>query len=141
MALLTTTTMTSAGLTPATVAASAGGDTIAPANGSDDRTFLYVNNGSASSITVTVADPCTLRPATFPAPFSISSLRIPSFLYKDFSASARLPISFSETRKSPSGLPPTDKSHPLPTMITGTFARQYLQFPTTAAAQPQQHHQ
>lgn len=57
MALLTTTTMTSAGLTPATVAASAGGDTIAPANGSDDRTFLYVNNGSASSITVTVADP------------------------------------------------------------------------------------
>lgn len=57
MAALSISTMTSAGLTPATVAASAGGDTIAPPNGSDDRTFLFVNNGSASAITVTVADP------------------------------------------------------------------------------------
>lgn len=57
MALLTTTSMTSAGLTPSTVAASAGGDTIAPASLADDRTFLYVNNGSGASITVTVADP------------------------------------------------------------------------------------
>lgn len=57
MALLPTQSITSAGLTPATVAASVGGDTVAPANLSDDRTFLYVNNGSGASITVTVADP------------------------------------------------------------------------------------
>lgn len=57
MALLTTQTIAATGLTPATTAASVGGDTVAPASLADDRTFLYVNNGSASSITVTVADP------------------------------------------------------------------------------------
>ncbi|NUP49009.1 MAG: hypothetical protein HOW97_17140 [Catenulispora sp.] len=57
MALLSNQTIAATGLTPATVAASVGGDTIAPASLSDDRCFLYVNNGSASSITVTVADP------------------------------------------------------------------------------------
>lgn len=57
MALLSTQTIAATGLTPATTAASGGGDTIAPASLSDDRTFLYVNNGSGASITVTVADP------------------------------------------------------------------------------------
>jgi hypothetical protein len=57
MALLTNQSITSAGLTPTTVAASSGGDTIAPASTSDDRTMLYVNNASGSAITVTVADP------------------------------------------------------------------------------------
>lgn len=57
MALLPNQTITAAGLTPTTVAASAGGDTIAPASSADDRTMLYVNNGSGASITVTVADP------------------------------------------------------------------------------------
>lgn len=57
MALLVTQTITSAGLTPTTVAATGGGDTIAPASGVDDRTFLYVLNGAGASITVTIADP------------------------------------------------------------------------------------
>lgn len=57
MALLATQSITSAGLTPTTTAASVGGDTVAPVSLSDDRTILYVNNGSASAITVTIADP------------------------------------------------------------------------------------
>lgn len=59
MALLVTQSITSAGLTPTTVAATGGGDTIAPASPVDDRTFLYVNNGGGSPITVTIADPGT----------------------------------------------------------------------------------
>lgn len=58
MALLATQSITSAGLTPTTVAATGGGDTIAVTPG-DDRTFLYVNNGGGSPINVTVADPGT----------------------------------------------------------------------------------
>lgn len=57
MALLTTQSIVAAGLTPATVAASGGGDTIAPASLDDSRTMLYVTNGGGSPITVTVADP------------------------------------------------------------------------------------
>lgn len=57
MALLTTQSITAAGLTPTTVAAAGGGDTIAPASTQDDRTFLYVLNGGGSPITVTIADP------------------------------------------------------------------------------------
>lgn len=57
MALLATQSITSAGLTPTTTAAAGGGDTIAPTGPDDSRTFLYVNNGGGSSITVTVADP------------------------------------------------------------------------------------
>lgn len=57
MALLPTQQITSAGLTLATTAASAGGDTLAPASLADDRTLLYVDNGGASAVTVTVADP------------------------------------------------------------------------------------
>lgn len=57
MALLPTQSITSAGLTPTTTAASGGGDTVAPASVADDRTMLYVLNGGGSPITVTVADP------------------------------------------------------------------------------------
>jgi hypothetical protein len=57
MALLALQSITSAGLTPTTVAATVGGDTIQPASAADDRCTLYVNNGSGAPITVTVADP------------------------------------------------------------------------------------
>lgn len=57
MALLTLQSIISAGLTPTTVAATSGGDTIAPASSADDRTALYVSNGGGSPITVTIADP------------------------------------------------------------------------------------
>jgi len=57
MALLTLQTMTAAGLAPTTVAASGGGDTVALASATDDRSFLQVTNGGASSITVTITDP------------------------------------------------------------------------------------
>lgn len=57
MALLAVQSMTAAGLTPATVSAAGGGDTVALASSTDDRTFLFVNNGGGSPITVTVADP------------------------------------------------------------------------------------
>lgn len=57
MALLATQSITSAGLTPTTAAASVGGDTVQPASLADDRVTLYVNNASGSPITVTIADP------------------------------------------------------------------------------------
>lgn len=59
MALLTLQTMTAAGLAPTTVSAAAGGDTVALASATDDRSFLQVTNGSGSPITVTLADPGT----------------------------------------------------------------------------------
>lgn len=57
MALLTLYTMTAAGLVPTTVSATGGGDTVALASATDDRSFLQVTNGSGSPITVTLADP------------------------------------------------------------------------------------
>jgi hypothetical protein len=57
MALLTLQTMTATGLVPATVSAAVGGDTVALASATDDRSFLEVINGSASPIMVTLADP------------------------------------------------------------------------------------
>jgi hypothetical protein len=57
MALLTLQSMTSAGLAPTMVAATGGGDTVALASATDDRSFLQVTNGGGSPITVTLADP------------------------------------------------------------------------------------
>lgn len=57
MALLTLQSLTSAGLTPTTVAATGGGDTVALASASDDRSFLQVTNGAGTSMTVSIADP------------------------------------------------------------------------------------
>lgn len=57
MAALTLQTMTAAGLAPTTTAAGGSGDTVALASATDDRTFLQVTNGGASSITVTITDP------------------------------------------------------------------------------------
>ncbi len=56
MAALTIQTMTASGLAPTTVSAAGGGDTVAVSSG-DDRTFLYINNGGGSPITVTLTDP------------------------------------------------------------------------------------
>lgn len=54
MALLTTQTITKAGLNPVNaVAANAGGDTVRVS----DRTFLYVKNADASAKTVTIDVP------------------------------------------------------------------------------------
>lgn len=50
MATLSTQVVSLTGLAPTYGAASAGGDKVIP----DDRTFLHVKNGSASSVTVTV---------------------------------------------------------------------------------------
>lgn len=50
MALLTTQTMSQAGLTPTLAAATSGGDTFAPTN----QTFLMVKNASGGSVTVTI---------------------------------------------------------------------------------------
>ena len=55
MALLATQTISRAGLTPALQAASSGGDSWEPSS----TTFLVAKNGSASSITVTVATTAT----------------------------------------------------------------------------------
>lgn len=57
MALLTLQAMVAAGLAPATSAAAGGGDTVALASATDDRSFLQVTNGGGSPITVTLADP------------------------------------------------------------------------------------
>lgn len=57
MALLTLQSMVAAGLAPTTVAATGGGDTVALASATDDRSFLQVTNGGGSPITVTLADP------------------------------------------------------------------------------------
>lgn len=53
MALLATQTVKRTGLNPTFAAAAGGGDEFTPG----DRTFLYVKNGSAGSITVTVVTP------------------------------------------------------------------------------------
>lgn len=57
MAALPLQTMTAAGLAPSTTSAGGSGDTVALASATDDRSFLQVTNGSASPITVTLADP------------------------------------------------------------------------------------
>lgn len=57
MALLPLQSMTSAGLAPTLVAATGGGDTVALASSTDDRSFLQVTNGAGSSMTVSIADP------------------------------------------------------------------------------------
>jgi len=59
MALISYQQITAAGLTPTTASASAGGDTVALASPTDDRTYLQVTNGGGSPITVTLADPGT----------------------------------------------------------------------------------
>lgn len=51
MAVLTPQNITRSGLTPSLAAASAGGDEFTPNAG---QTFLYVDNGGGSSVTVTV---------------------------------------------------------------------------------------
>ena len=53
MALLGQQQVSATGTTPNFVAASAGGDTFVP----DERGFLYIKNGSGSSITVTLVVP------------------------------------------------------------------------------------
>lgn len=53
MAALTLQSIVPAGITPALVAASAGGDSFA--NKTDERTFLHVKNASGASVTVTAA--------------------------------------------------------------------------------------
>jgi hypothetical protein len=55
MAALNVGTVVAPGVAAATVAASAGGDTVAGA--SDGRTWLEITNGSGGSINVTIADP------------------------------------------------------------------------------------
>jgi hypothetical protein len=75
MALLALQSMTAAGLAPATVSAAGGGDTVALASSTDDRSFLEVINGGGSPITVTVADPGA-TPAGNPAtvtPISVAA--------------------------------------------------------------------
>jgi len=57
MALLTLQTMTASGLVPTAVSATGGGDTVALAGPTDDRSYLQVINGGGSPITVTLADP------------------------------------------------------------------------------------
>lgn len=57
MAQLTLQVIPAAGLAPATVAASVGGDTVAPTSNIDDRCMLQVTNGGGSSINVTINDP------------------------------------------------------------------------------------
>jgi len=57
MALLSLQPIAAAGLAPTTVSAAAGGDTVALASATDDRSFLQVTNGGGSPITVTLADP------------------------------------------------------------------------------------
>lgn len=55
MAALTVNQLTAAGIAePSLVAASGGGDTVAAYS---DRTWIEVNNGGGSGITVTIADP------------------------------------------------------------------------------------
>lgn len=62
MAALTTQPIVNAGTTEALVAATAGGDTMVPGT----RTFLKVNNASASAITVTITCqvPCSYGSGT-----------------------------------------------------------------------------
>ena len=70
MALLTLQTMTTAGLTPAPVAAAGGGDTVMLSSTTDVGSFLQVTNGGGSPITVTLVDPgasTANNPATAPA--------------------------------------------------------------------------
>lgn len=57
MALIPLQTMTPAGLAPTTQAAAGGGDTVALAEATDNKSFLQVTNGGGSPITVTLADP------------------------------------------------------------------------------------
>lgn len=56
MALLTTQSISKAGIVPTYTAAAGGGDTMVP--GATD--FLHVKNGGGSSITVTLAIPASL---------------------------------------------------------------------------------
>lgn len=57
MALLSTTAVTYAGVTPTLAAAAGGGDTFTPG----PNLFLFVTNGGGSPITVTVVTPGTAR--------------------------------------------------------------------------------
>lgn len=57
MALLALQSIVAAGLAPTTTSAAAGGDTVALASATDDRSYLQVTNGGGSPITVTLADP------------------------------------------------------------------------------------
>lgn len=57
MALIPLQTMAAAGLAPTTQAAIIGGDTVALASATDDKSFLQVTNGGGSPITVTLTDP------------------------------------------------------------------------------------
>lgn len=59
MAALNVQSMVAAGLAPTMVSAGGSGDTVSLAGPNDDRTFLMVTNGGASSITVTLTDPGT----------------------------------------------------------------------------------
>lgn len=56
MATLTTQNIGNAGITPAYVAAAAGGDKVVPGEG----TYIHVKNGGGSSINVTLATPATV---------------------------------------------------------------------------------
>lgn len=58
MALLTTQNVNRAGVTLSFASATGGGDTMVP----DERAFLYVKNGDASGITVTITVPSTKTP-------------------------------------------------------------------------------
>jgi hypothetical protein len=65
MATLTTQVIALAGLAPAYVSASGGGDKVTM---SGDRTFLHVKNGGGSPITVTLAATAAIRGQTATAP-------------------------------------------------------------------------
>jgi hypothetical protein len=56
---ITSQTITAAGLTYTTAAASGGGDTATLASATDVGSMLIVKNGGGSPITVTIADPGT----------------------------------------------------------------------------------
>ncbi len=68
MALLSTQSVTRAGLTPSYSAAAGGGDTFTPGQ----RTFLHVKNGGGGAITVTITTPGTAAPDLGIADVSVS---------------------------------------------------------------------
>lgn len=59
MAELTVQSISVSGLTPSYSSANSGGDTVRPSS----RTFLHVKNGGGGSVTVTVDDTLSKRPA------------------------------------------------------------------------------
>lgn len=86
MATLTTQNITTAGILPTYVAASAGGDAMIP----DSTSFLHIKNGGGSSMTVSIADPLTIDTSLTVTPrvvtvgaTSEAMIAVPDSLYRN----------------------------------------------------------